>query len=482
MVGPDELANTLANMLPEHSSDESTMVGTDQEEDTLEDEMEHLFNSNFGPVQVKHETRQDYSKHPVKPPDSFESDAQQQQNFHEEHEFQDMCHGKGIGIHPHLAVRRSGPTGFGLYATKPLERHATIATFAPGAYLSGSAFRKSPSGEHAHKLLLQAGWVKTNEQLLWMAVASERAKHNESSWAPYLNMLSSKEFNLPRNWESQALKKLQDTSVYDQLIDDWALISNFTTAVCPSSGPLCNHISWAIDVVWSRGVPIRDDYYLFPCYDFANHAANQRVPHFSEEQPRGISESTIRITSAASQTRAGRELFVSYGHRLNNGDLLRRYGFVLDRNPHERVHITMNILKLASEVGYRGLTHGEEHALKILGSKFVLKINSPPQKLITALRVYTCKEQELTCSQDYTRALDDEHELHVWGMAYAIMHRLWMRLAYLRCSTRESNMQIRVASAYRRSQRRVLRYVIKVCNKRISSLAWRLSKKNKPTQ
>lgn len=442
--------------------------------------MELLFHSTFGPsTETKDPPVEDQEQQPEEQQIIGESPRLKRKLFGPD--FWNMCHAKGIRINPHVTVRRSRSTGVGLYAVQAVNPHDTLINFAPGSYLSSVTFRATEAGQAVNQMLAAAGWTHTSEQLLWTLVAMERSKGSSSSWAPWLNLLPAQHTNLPRNWNTQALSKLRGTGVYEHLLEDWALAANFTTAVCPllDQNPLfpastCSQLAWAIDVVSSRAVTLQRELFLFPLYDFANHNSSHSVPHFSEELVSGSKEMGIRVDGATAEP--GKQVFISYGFKIESGDLLRRWGFMPKRNPHERVHVHTDFLRLASNVGFRGLSHGEQHALSVFGSQFVLRKGAqPPRNFIAAIRVYSCKEQELTCSQDYTRPLQDLHELHIWSTAYAIFRKLWMRMSFLSCVKGDADPNIKTATAYRDSQSQVLRHAMKYSAKLVNQLAWKAS-------
>ncbi|KIY50871.1 SET domain-containing protein, partial [Fistulina hepatica ATCC 64428] len=183
---------------------------------------------------------------------------------------------------------------------------------------------------------------------LWRAHPSSR-ESPDAAFGPYISVLPRDFASHPLSWicnqEHEDLLSCLPVSVrhlldrlHERFLSDWSRIANFLTrdGLCDHIGPRDkSHYLWAWLNVNTRcmyyQVKLRrtdpDNCALCPVMDFANHMPN--VPHML---PRRMREFPTRSglvfqSSAGTETRAGEELYLSYGAHSNR-TLFVEYGFV----------------------------------------------------------------------------------------------------------------------------------------------------------
>jgi len=141
---------------------------------------------------------------------------------------------------------------------------------------------------------------------------------------------------------------------------------------------------------------------MVPFFDSLNHAppCEASVRLFHDEKTSTLQMITVR------EVNKGDEVFNTYGP-LRNAELLRRYGFVLARNPHGGTTVSLgDVIEAAIEVNPNvvddlpiRLAWLESHGLSdetLLGRFFIHPTGRPSKEILIALRVLGLTKKEMT--------------------------------------------------------------------------------------
>ncbi|XP_057522413.1 ribulose-1,5 bisphosphate carboxylase/oxygenase large subunit N-methyltransferase, chloroplastic isoform X1 [Amaranthus tricolor] len=180
---------------------------------------------------------------------------------------------------------------------------------------------------------------------LALVILVEQKKGQKSEWAPYISRLPQHgELHSTIFWSENELKMIQQSSLYQETIDQKAQIKKEFLAIKPVfdrfpdifEGVNFENFKHAYGLVASRAWESMKGQSLIPFADFLNHNGTSQSVLVSDEY-RQLSE-----VIADRDYVPGEEVFIRYG-RFPNSVLVLDFGFTVPNNMYDQVCIQVDI-------------------------------------------------------------------------------------------------------------------------------------------
>jgi SET domain-containing protein 6 len=339
-----------------------------------------------------------------------------------------------------VEVARFARTGRGVRATRDLRVGEVVVSVPDDAVLTVDACAvKKELGEFVGDGDDEAPSPRLDKELLVIAVMCEMCAGKSSAWCEYLETVHEavRVGHSVLAWDDEQVTALFGTDAWRDAYenDDETLdlpmmteehFENVVTLFFKLFPKLASGLSVealrelhfaATAMVAGYSFTLGDDEIqaMVPFWDMLNHAppceASVRLHH---DQKNGCLQMiTVR------GVKKGEEVFNTYGP-LRNAELLRRYGFVLPRNPHggttvglaEVIQAAMGANPLVVDELPLRLAWLESRGLadeELSTRFFVHRTGRPSDKLLIAMRLLTLKPEEMTALIEAD--FDDEEQL-----------------------------------------------------------------------
>jgi len=270
----------------------------------------------------------------------------------------------GGSVHENVGLQASTGMGRGLFASEgPIRLGERVVEMPRKSWLPlsaekawGDLSQKHP--EFVERLMRFAKLEREQSRAQAMLVGSicfvihvlrEFEKPSSELAAKIVEMIPKEVSGLPLFWQDEDLMRLQTSpltqkvirrrkfmeTVYNECVGDFAedLGENITSSNFMFSWSLI--LTRATSDV-SRNLP----FCIVPVMDLMNHTTEEAQPGFCDHF--FDVESQTFVVTASKDVRIGQELFIRYGERHGNADLLRLYGFTLPKNPWNSIDCTVN--------------------------------------------------------------------------------------------------------------------------------------------
>eukprot|EP00516_Mucochytrium_quahogii_P005896 CAMPEP_0203747048 /NCGR_PEP_ID=MMETSP0098-20131031/2299_1 /ASSEMBLY_ACC=CAM_ASM_000208 /TAXON_ID=96639 /ORGANISM=" , Strain NY0313808BC1" /LENGTH=366 /DNA_ID=CAMNT_0050635349 /DNA_START=1224 /DNA_END=2324 /DNA_ORIENTATION=- len=166
--------------------------------------------------------------------------------------------------------------------------------------------------------------------------------NKEAIATPHLDMIP-KTLHVPLFWSDDKLARLQASPIVNKVERRRKLVYElYSQVIGPNAGSAITppNFAWGWSLILSRAISNMKDQMPFavvPMLDFFNHASEGEkqsgfCTHWFDHEEKAFMVQTLQAVEADDQ------LFISYGD-LGNSELLRLYGFCLDKNPWNRVRV-----------------------------------------------------------------------------------------------------------------------------------------------
>jgi [ribulose-bisphosphate carboxylase]-lysine N-methyltransferase len=177
----------------------------------------------------------------------------------------------------------------------------------------------------------------------------ERARGDESFWAPYIEILpTAEEVGQTWLWSDEDLAKLEGSNVVDdtaslseKLQREYGTIQTILAQAGLQDDPRFGFetFQWAMSMLFSRAINLRevDKVALVPYADLLNHSPYVSSGFFFNQIP--LSGGKRQVVLYADRDYAkGDQVLITYGQK-SNAELALLYGFVVDRNLYDEVQL-----------------------------------------------------------------------------------------------------------------------------------------------
>ena len=301
--------------------------------------------------------------------------------------------------------------GIGVVATAQLEQGTNAVTVPLSLLFTARLASEAPC---SMPVQIDAGTSLTPAVIhLALQLLLHRAAGSGSAWSHYIAALPT-EVDTPLRWSEEALGELDGSTVaLDVAARRTAIVSDYKALLACRDTGVCKvmdvttmeDFEWALSMVWSRAFWMKHspngerEATFIPYVDLCNHhheAPQVRPGHFG-----------VRIQLDKGAMNADQQVEISYGN-LSNTDLLVRYGFVLEDNPHDYVTLFVKCEEREAEEELQAARHMclERHSMPIKASYKLQKANLPPE-LLCFMRISTCTDIEalLDPNQSFTERL-----------------------------------------------------------------------------
>lgn len=160
----------------------------------------------------------------------------------------------------------------------------------------------------------------------------------------------------------------------------------------PSNKFTQNDYMWALCTIWSRAMdfqlPEKQFRCIAPFADMFNHSSDAKLCHIYDPQ-----SDNLRILAEKDYS-SGEQIFINYGAVPNNR-LLRLYGFVIPKNPHDSYDLVLTTHPLAPLYAQKVVLFSSA-GLQV-DSTFSLKVNDPlPLDVLRYLRIQRLSPSEMS--------------------------------------------------------------------------------------
>mmetsp|Transcript_20061 Transcript_20061/g.46319 ORF Transcript_20061/g.46319 Transcript_20061/m.46319 type:complete len:480 (-) Transcript_20061:337-1776(-) len=190
---------------------------------------------------------------------------------------------------------------------------------------------------------------------LALLLVYERARGDDSFWAPYINILpTAEEVGQSFTWNDDELALLQGSEVVSttrsfqaKLQAEYATVQQRTALASAAGRELAEALTWeaflwAMSMLFSRGIDLKKQQALalVPYADLLNHSPYS-TSYFMENGIPFSSEKEVVLYADRNYARND-QVLISYGQK-SNAELLLLYGFVVDRNLFDQVELAVSI-------------------------------------------------------------------------------------------------------------------------------------------
>lgn len=259
------------------------------------------------------------------------------------------AHGKDLAAEG-IAVRASEEFGLSVVAARRFEPGNVLLSVPETAVLHAGKARATDFGKSVVAAL--EGFHLLPDELLWLYMCWGREEPS-CPWLPYLQVLPEVS-PLAAHGDPEFLKWLRGTPLAESLPQELAdqhrrhgqlmeALRKADPAGFPEARFGFGQWLWARGCVLSRAwrwnafpqeyrVEGWESSVMLPVLDLTNHNGKARV-----ELCFTPTSAALELSADAPVCESGEQVFNSYGAAVNNEELLSRYGFALERNPHDRV-------------------------------------------------------------------------------------------------------------------------------------------------
>lgn len=248
-----------------------------------------------------------------------------------------------------VVFERASDKGWGVFSARALARGTALMSIPFSECISVEAVQSSPLGEVFED---NPDLLSSPDEVMCLALMYTLG-NEESIWHDHVQTFPSS-FNSSLHWTDAELERLRPCMTYNlsrliltQMRHDWENIHRPLKEQFPhllSAASFENYL-WAISVVYSRalGLHRRGEYVrvIAPLLDMANHnpfVASQTADTFAYVEE----EDAIKFVSAV-DVEVGEECFAVYGE-YPNSKLALNYGFVIYKNPQQRIDLWTKLL------------------------------------------------------------------------------------------------------------------------------------------
>ena len=259
---------------------------------------------------------------------------------------------QAAGGHVASSIRfaSSSEKGLGIFAAQSIPRGSVLMSIPYSQCLSVDTVQDSPLREILED---NPDLLNTPDEVLCLALMFTLGNEEASVWHDHVKTLPAS-FNSTLHWSESELERLRPCMTYNltklihtQMQHDWENIHRPLKDQFPlllQAASFENYL-WAISVVFSRAVGLqRNGRYVRlipPLLDMANHSpfvANHAADTFDYS----VEEDAVRFISAI-DIEEGNECFACYGE-YPNSKLAMNYGFVIYKNPQQRIDLWTKLL------------------------------------------------------------------------------------------------------------------------------------------
>jgi len=345
---------------------------------------------------------------------------------------QQQVQAKG-GVIVGVDVRLCEGMGIGVVATANLEQGSQVVTVSQALLFTA---RLASEASCSRPLEVEEGGTDLSPAVLILALQllQHRAAGSDSAWHHYIAALPT-EVDTPLLWDKEALAELDGSTVALDVVARRTAIASDYRLLQSSAGDAAvaallgateeADFEWALSMVWSRAFWMKHtpdgerEATFIPYVDLCNH-------HHEAAQVRpGVFGVRIQLDRGAMEK--GQQVEISYGN-LSNTDLLVRYGFVLEDNPHDYVTLFVKCDEKEASEDLQVARHLclERHSLPIKNS-YKLQKAALPAGLLCFMRISTCTDMEALLDPD--KCFEERSGLH--GEAVALWSLLLLVKAQL---------------------------------------------------
>jgi len=260
-------------------------------------------------------------------------------------------HGKDLGADG-IGVRVSEEFGLAVFALRRFEPGTTLLSIPEGAVLHAGKASATDFGKKVIAALKGLQPKLQPDELLWLYMCWGR-EEQACPWFPYLQVLPAAN-PLAAHGDPEFLSWLRRTPLFESLPRELAeqrqrhgqLLAALRMAE-PGGFP---EVRFGLDQwLWARGCVLSrawrwnafpEEYRVdgwessvsLPAVDFTNHNGRAKVQlRFT------AATAALELSCDAAAVEEGEQVFNSYGAAVTNEELISRYGFALERNPHDRI-------------------------------------------------------------------------------------------------------------------------------------------------